>query len=109
LRVEKFSISQVRQLYPPSPSFSQYYRHACLFGQSQKLFLPIFSQERSVRLAFYQKRSPISHTDQVDRFRLRCPDDNESFSSKNISDPVLQPSASLVVRQVPPGVEYSVS
>ncbi len=70
-----------------------------MFGQVQKFSLPLLSKKGASCLTLDQYRSAVSQAYQVYRFGLSSTDHKVSVPPEEISDPILQPTADLIIRQ----------
>jgi hypothetical protein len=73
-----------------------------LFGQFQEFSFPLLSKKGASCLTLNQNRAAVPQTYQVYRFRLRGTDHEISIPPEEISDPILQPTADLIVGQCRP-------
>src|SRR5712692_2383930 len=70
-----------------------------MFGQVQKFSLSLLSEKGASCLTLDQYRAAVSQAYKVYRFRLSRTDHKVSIPPEEISYPILQPTADLIVGQ----------
>jgi hypothetical protein len=70
-----------------------------LSGQVQKFSLPLLSEKGASCLTLDQYRATVAQAYKVYGFRLRGTDHEVSIPPEEISDPILEPTADLIIGQ----------